>query len=149
VIVPQESEQLIRATRERARAVLDGASEAQLPALGPAVADLEALTGWVDDDPPWDDSEAARAEWEPTCGEAIATGFPACEPASPVAQDKPRAVDEGFVIVEPDEVKTNAPSATGRKEVWTSTAVVLVWPGGTTRWRGHRRGSEIPLRFRS
>ena len=35
-------------------------------------------------------------------------------------------MDEGFVIVEPDEVKTKAQSATGRKEVWTHTAVVLV-----------------------
>src|SRR3954469_16089905 len=35
-------------------------------------------------------------------------------------------VDEGFVIVEPDEVKTKAQPATGRKEVWTYTAVVLV-----------------------
>ncbi len=40
-----------------------------------------------------------QAEW-------IATGFPGCEPAFPVAKDEPRAVDEGFVIVEPDEVKT-------------------------------------------
>ena len=41
-------------------------------------------------------------------------------------KDKPRAVDEGFVIVEPDEVKTKAQPSTGRKEVWTYTAVVLV-----------------------
>ena len=125
-IVHQEGEQLVRAQRERARAVLDGASEAQLAALGPAVADPEALTGLVDDDPPWDDSEAARAEWEQTCAEWIATGFPGCEPARPVARDQPRAVDEGFVIVEPDEVKTKAQGSTGRKQVWTYTAVVLV-----------------------
>ena len=41
-------------------------------------------------------------------------------------RDEPRAVDEGFVIVEPDEVKTKAQPSTGRKEVWTYTAVVLV-----------------------
>ena len=40
--------------------------------------------------------------------------------------DFPRAVDEGFVIVEPDEVKTKAQGSTGRKQVWTYTAVVLV-----------------------
>jgi Uncharacterised protein family (UPF0236) len=125
-IVHQEGQQLVRAQRERARAVLDGASEAQLASLGPAVADPEALTGLVDDDPPSDDSEAARAEWEQTCAEWIATGFPGCEPAAPAAEAEPRAVDEGFVIVEPDEVKTKAQSATGRKEVWTYTAVVLV-----------------------
>ena len=30
------------------------------------------------------------------------------------------------MIVEPDEVKTKAQPSTGRKEVWTFTAVVLV-----------------------
>ena len=70
--------------------------------------------------------EEAQAEWEQTQAEWIATGFPGCEPAFPVAQDEPRMVDEGFVIVEPDEVKTKAQPSTGRKEVWTFTAVVLV-----------------------
>jgi hypothetical protein len=125
-IVHQEGEQLIVAQRARARAVLDGASEAQLALLGPAVADPDAMTALVDDDPPFDDSEEAQAEWEQTQAEWIATGFPGCEPAFPVAQDEPRAVDEGFVIVEPDEVKTKAQPSTGRKEVWTYTAVVLV-----------------------
>ena len=35
-------------------------------------------------------------------------------------------MDEGFVIVEPDEVKTKAQASTGRKEVWTYTEVVFV-----------------------
>ena len=132
-IVHQEGERLIAAQRERARGVLDGASDAQLALLGPAVADPEARTGLVDDDRPWDDSEEAQAEWEQiqaeweqTHAEWIATGFPGCEPARPVANDEPRVVDEGFVIVEPDEVKTKAQPSTGRKEVWTFTAVVLV-----------------------
>ena len=125
-IVHQEGEQLVRAQRERGRAVLDGASEAQLALLGPAVADPDALTGLVDDDLPLDDSEEAQLEWEQVQAEWIATGFPRCEPAFPVAKDQPRAVDEGFVIVEPDEVKTKAQPSTGRKEVWTFTAVVLV-----------------------
>jgi hypothetical protein len=125
-IVHQEGEQLIVAQRERARAVLDGASEAQLALLGPAVVDPDAVTGFGDDDLPLDDSEEAQAEWEQVQAEWIATGFPGCEPAFPVDQDKPRAVDEGFVIVEPDEVKTKAQPSTGRKEVWTYTAVVLV-----------------------
>ena len=125
-IVHQEGAQLIVAQRERARAILDGASEAQLAMLGPAAADPDAVTGFVDDDPPFEDSEEARAEWDQTRAEWIATGFPGCEPAFPVAKDEPRAVDEGFVIVEPDEVKTKAQPSTGRKEVWTYTAVVLV-----------------------
>jgi hypothetical protein len=124
-IVHQEGEQLTVAQRERAQAILDGASEAQLALLGPAAAP-DAMTGLVDDDPPLDDSEEAQAEWEQVQAEWIATGFPGCEPAFPVDKDKPRAVDEGFVIVEPDEVKTKAQPSTGRKEVWTYTAVVLV-----------------------
>jgi plasmid stabilization system protein ParE len=125
-IVHQEGEQLVVAQRERARAVLDGATETQLASLGPAVADPDAMTGLVDDDLPFDDSEETQAEWEQVQTEWIATGFPGCEPACPVAQDEPRAVDEGFVTVEPDEVKTKAQPSTGRKEVWTFTAVVLV-----------------------
>jgi hypothetical protein len=125
-IVHQEGEQLMAAQRARARAILSDASEAQLALLGPAAADPEALTGLVDDDPPWDDSEEAQAEWEEDQAERIVTGFPGCEPAFPVAQDEPRAEDEGVVIVEPDEVKTKAQPSTGRKEVWTYTAVVLV-----------------------
>ena len=125
-IVHQEGEPLVAAQRERARGLLSGASEAQLALLGPAAADPDALTGSVDDDPPFDDSEEAQAEWEQVQAEWIATGLSGCEPASPAARDEPRAVDEGFVIVEPDEVKTKAQASTGRKEVWTYTAVVLV-----------------------
>ncbi len=89
-IVHQEGEQLIVAQRARARAILDGASEAQLAWLGPAAADPDAMTGLVDDDPPLDDSEEAQAEWEQTQAEWIATGFPGCEPAFPTAKDEPR-----------------------------------------------------------
>jgi hypothetical protein len=124
-IVHQEGEQLVAAQRERARAILSEASPAQLARLGPAVADPEALTE-LDDDPPFDDSEEAQAEWEQTQAEWIATGFPGCEPACPVAKGDPRVVDEDVVIVEPDEVKTKAQPSSGRKEVWTYTAVVLV-----------------------
>jgi hypothetical protein len=123
-IVHQEGEQLIVAQRERARAILDRASEAQLALLGPAAADPDAMTGLVDDDLPLDDSEEAQAQWEQAQAQWIATGFPGSDPAFPVAKDEPRAVDEGFVIVEPDEVKTKAQPSTGRKEVWTYTAVV-------------------------
>ena len=125
-IVHQEGEQLIAAQRERARALLAEASEAQLARLGPVLADPDALTGLVDDDPPFDDSEEAQAEWEQARAEWIATGFVGSEPASPVEKDEPREVDEGFVIVEPDEVKTKAQPSSGRQEIWTYTAVVLV-----------------------
>src|SRR5512143_58503 len=75
---------------------------------------------------PCDDPEEAQAEWEQVQAAWAATGFPGCEPAFPVAHDQPRDVDPGCVIVEPDEVKTKAQPSTGRKEVWTYTAVVLV-----------------------
>jgi hypothetical protein len=127
-IVHQQGEHLVVAQRERSRAILSGASEAQLAMLGSAATDPDAMTGLVDDDPPFDfdDSEEAQAEWDQTQAEWIATGFPGCEPAFPVARDEPREEDQGFVIVEPDEVKTKAQPSTGRKEVWTYTAVVLV-----------------------
>ena len=112
-IVHQEGKRLTVAQRERARTVLDGAPEAQLALLGPAVVNPDAVPGLVDDDLPCDDSEEAQAEWEQTFAEWIATGFPGCEPALPVDQDQPRAVDEGFVIVEPDEVKTKAQPSNG------------------------------------
>jgi hypothetical protein len=123
-IVHQEGEQLIAAQRQRARAVLDEASEAQRALLGSPAAD--AVVEELSDVPPCDDSEEAQAEWEEAQAEWAATGFAGCEPAFPVARDQPREVDEGFVIVEPDEVKAKAQPTTGRKEVWTYTAVVLV-----------------------
>jgi hypothetical protein len=125
-IVHREGEQLIAAQRERARSILADASESQLARLGHAEADPDAVTGWDDDDPPSDDTEDARIECEQVQAERIATGFAGCEPAFPVDEGEPRAVDEGFVIVEPDEVKTKAQPSSGRKEVWTYTAVVLV-----------------------
>ena len=74
-IMHHEGEQLVAAQRERAR-LLDDASEAQLALLGPAVADPDAVTGLVDDEPPFDDSEEAQAEWEQTQAEWIARAFP-------------------------------------------------------------------------
>ena len=44
--------------------------------------------------------------------------------AAAAALDRPRQVDPDPVVVPLDEVKTKAPPPTGRKEVWTSTAVV-------------------------
>jgi hypothetical protein len=125
-IVHQEGEQLIAAQRQRARTLLAEASEVQLAMLDPRPADPDAVTGLVDDDPPFDDSEEAQAEWEEVQAEWIATGFDGGQPAFPVDQDEPRVVDEGVVIVEPDEVKTKAQPSSGRKEVWTYTAMVLV-----------------------
>jgi hypothetical protein len=119
-IVHREGERLIDAQRERARSILDEAPEARRAWLGPAVIETEAVIEEIGDDPPGDDlDEPEPAEW-------AATGFPGAGPAFPVAADERREADEGFVVVEPDEVKTKAQPGTGRKEVWTYTAVVLV-----------------------
>jgi hypothetical protein len=125
-IVHQEGERLVAAQRQRARSILDGGSEAQLALLGPPVAD--AVSDEPSDVPPCDESEEERAEWEHVQSEWGPTGLPGCEPTHPVpvAPDRPREVDAGYVIVEPDEVKTKAQPGTGRKEVWTYTAVMLV-----------------------
>jgi hypothetical protein len=123
-IVHQEGARLIAAQRQRARSVLDGASEVHLALLGPPAAD--AVVEEPSDVPPCDDSEQEQADWQQAQAEWAALGFPGCEPALPVAFDQPREVDPGYVIVEPDEVKTKAQPSTGRKEVWTHTAVVLV-----------------------
>jgi hypothetical protein len=123
-IVHKEGERLITAQRQRARSVLDGAPAAQLAWLGPPASD--AVVEGPSDVPPCDDTEEEQAEWRQAQAEWVAPGFPGCEPALPVAPEQPREVDPGFVIVEPDEVKTKAQPVTGRKEVWTYTAMVLV-----------------------
>jgi hypothetical protein len=123
-IVHQEGADLIAAQRQRARAILDEIPEDQWAVLG-APAD-DPWVGPPDDAPEDEEPEGADAVGEPVLAEEIATGFPGCEPVAPVAGDEPRAVDPGYVIVQPDEVKTKAQPTTGRKEVWTYTAVVLV-----------------------
>jgi hypothetical protein len=123
-IVHQEGEQLIAAERQRARAILDAIPEDQWAVLGAPAA--ETLVGRHDDLPDCDDPEEADAAPEPVPEGWVATGFPGCAPAFPAAADEPREVDPGYVIVEPDEVKTKAQATTGRKEIWTYTAVVLV-----------------------
>jgi Uncharacterised protein family (UPF0236) len=125
-IVHEQGGRLIRAQQERARATLAEASAAELEALGPCLlADPDSVSAHEpDDDPPFDPEDPrwqqeAPAEW-------VVTGFSGCDPSPPVSPDEPRAVDDDVVIVEPDEVKTKAQPSTGRKEIWTYTAVVLV-----------------------
>ena len=74
-MVHQEGQRLIAAQRQRAQAILSEASQTELVSLGPLPADPEAMTGLVDDDPPFDDSEVAQAEWQQTQAEWIATGL--------------------------------------------------------------------------
>jgi hypothetical protein len=123
-ILHQEGQQLMTAQHQRARSVLDDAPEAQRALLGSS--DADDPVDEPSDMPLCDDLEEAEPEWEPAERPWAATGFPGSEPPFPVACDAPREVDEGCVIVEPDEVKTKAQPSTGRKEVWTYTAAVLV-----------------------
>ena len=56
----------------------------------------------------------------------IPVGFTGVAAAAAVAADEPRSVDPGMVLVELDKVKTKAQATTGRKQLVTSTALVLV-----------------------
>jgi len=125
-IVHREGDRLVAAQRQRAEAILAEASEAERTGLGLPAA--EAVAEEFDDVPPCEDAEGAGAEadWERAQAEWAATGFPGGEPACPVAVDEPRLVDEDVVIVEPDEVVSKAQATTGRKRIWTYTAVVMV-----------------------
>src|SRR5262249_36410252 len=58
--------------------------------------------------------------------QVIPVGFEGAAAIAPVAVDEPRAVDPGTVLVELDEVKTKAQPTTGRKQILTYTALVLV-----------------------
>jgi hypothetical protein len=125
-IVHEQGGRLITAQRERAGATLAEASQAERAALGPYLAaDPDHVSAYEpDDEPPWDPEDP---QWQPEAPAGwVVTGFPGSDPAPPVSPDEPRAVDDDVVIVEPDEVKTKAQPSTGRKEIWTYTAVLLV-----------------------
>jgi hypothetical protein len=122
-ILHQEGAAVITAERQRARGILDEVPEDQWAVLG--VPTEDALVGLNDDVPGCDDPEEADVacdsdpagcddpeEADAACeripAEWIAVGFPGGALAWPVAADEPRAVDPGWVIVQPDEVKTKA-----------------------------------------
>src|SRR4051794_13885625 len=73
-IVHQEGERLIDAQRQRARSILDDASQADLALLGPAA--TEDLGDELSDVPPCDESDEDQAEWDRVQAEWVATGFP-------------------------------------------------------------------------
>jgi Uncharacterised protein family (UPF0236) len=125
-IVHREGAALAAAQARRADAALACASEAQLALLGVPAADIVCQEH--DDDPtPEEADEDAQAQWVQAPPEAPkATGFPGGAQACAVPRDEPRAVDPGFVIVQPDEVKAKAQAGAVGKEVWLYTAVVLV-----------------------
>jgi hypothetical protein len=63
---------------------------------------------------------------EPPSPDVLPVGFDAAMAPDPVAADESRVVDPGFVIALRDEIKTKALPSTGRKVVWTPTALVLI-----------------------
>ncbi len=123
-ILSQEGERLVAAQRARASEILEEAPEPEREAVLVPVETDPCDDAWSD--VPLDESEEAQTEWEQAQAVWAATGFPGCEPVCPVKAKTPRQVDEGFVIVPPDEVQTKAQPCTGRKAICTYTAVVLV-----------------------
>jgi hypothetical protein len=124
-IVHREGAALAGAQAERARVAVAVASEAQRVLLGTPEGDL--VRQEHDDDPVPAAADEAQAPWVQAAPEPPgATGFPGGAPAYAVPREEPRAVDPGFVIVEPDEVKTKAQPGARTKEAWVYTAAVLV-----------------------
>jgi len=87
------------------------------------------MTGLVDDDPPFDDSEEARAEWGPGPGRVIATGFAGCEPAFSDQQGPAARGGRGFVIVEPGRGQDQGPTVVGPQGGLDLTRRWCWWPG--------------------
>jgi hypothetical protein len=129
-IVHEQGGRLVEAQRQRAHTALVLAAAAGREALGSCLAvEADHVPEFEPDDrPPLDPQDP---QWTQPPPEWVLTGFPGGDPdpgpqPPPVPPEQPRVVDDGVVIVEPDEVKTKAQPATGRKEIWTYTAVVLV-----------------------
>lgn len=99
-VVHQEVERLVAAQRQRALSILADASEAQLTRLGLAVVDPDDLTGLVDDNPPLNDSEEARAEWKQAQAEILRF-------LEELTRDVPQVVHCRTVALNPDSPKQN------------------------------------------
>jgi hypothetical protein len=116
-IVHQEGAELLKAQQTRAAAALEEHPQARALLLPMPLADADSDSD-PDASPEPTQEPASATEVIPVSGGATT--------ATAVAQDKPRAVDPGVVLVELDEVTTKAQPATGRKQLWTYTALVLV-----------------------
>jgi hypothetical protein len=117
-IVHQEGAELLAAQHQRAMVALDEYPEARTLLLPATPADADAA------DAP-DESPGTTAD-PAALSQVIPVGFDGAAAAAPRAPDEPRSVDPDVVLVELDEVKTKAQATTGRKQVWTYTALVLV-----------------------
>jgi hypothetical protein len=82
------------------------------------------------DSEPDEDPVLEMSEEEEQEAVRIAMGFFGTEPAETetVLKARPREVDEGFVCLEPDEVKVKAQACSAAKEHWLYTATLMVGP---------------------
>ena len=117
-IVHAEGQHLQAAAHARAEAVLARDPEA-LRLFVPVPSQ-----GGQDDEP--EDPDPGEDETEEASTPAL-IGFPG-NPTNPpeVKRDRPRQVDPDVVLVELDEVKVHAQARTGRQQILTLTAVVLI-----------------------
>jgi Uncharacterised protein family (UPF0236) len=118
-VVRQEGQGLRRAAQRRAEQALAEHPQAR-DSLVPVVAPPEQAEHAA--------TSAAGPEEEGGPEEAAPPlGFPGTTAtALAVARAEPRQADEGWVVVQPDGVITHAQPQTGRKQVQTYTAVVLL-----------------------
>lgn len=121
-IVHQEGAQLIRACQERADAVFKEDPDA-----------AESLLPSVREPDPWPEEELpGTGEDADPQEEEIPLGFPGSDVIMEIAaNNQPRQVDPGWVIVEADEVKLKAQACTKRKQLLIYTALVMTAHG---RW---------------
>ena len=121
-IVHQQGQELRQAAGQRASAALSEhpqARELLLPVVAPP--QPEELTAAADEA-----AVATAPQGEPE-GSALPLGFAGSEvTAEAVPSHKPRRVDDGWVVVQPDGVITHAQKHTGQKRLETYTAVVLL-----------------------
>ncbi len=127
-IVHEEGSKLIEASRQRALGILKKIPEARARLLPESNVAHAPCDPEPDEDLAIDISEDEEEE-----AVRIAMGFLGTEPAETetVLKTCPREVDEGFVCLEPDEVKVKAQGRGAAKEHWLYTATMMV---GTLRY---------------
>jgi hypothetical protein len=120
-VVHQQGRQLRQAALRRAEQARAGCPQARqllLPVVAPTPPDELAAAAAEPEEP--EEPGQAQESTPPL-------GLPGSKAtAQAVARAQPRQVDPGWVVVQPDGVITHAQAHTGRKQVQTYTAVVLL-----------------------
>lgn len=115
-ILHQEGAALEEATRQRVESSFRRFPGAETVFSLASETEEEESTKWMDVAEA-DAGLAVEEAWEPPVG----FGSQGAEGQS----EGPRLVDEGYVLVQVDEVKVKAQPQTGRSDLWTYTAVVM------------------------